>query len=99
MAASAEERKSAKYSNLGTGYLFTPVAIRDSGGHWKEITSLLEAGPKCMTANRGGESSCISSAMTLCGCPERECCFCDGISKEPVWDGPVQCVNVVECMF
>jgi len=72
----AEERKTDKYSSLGAGYSFTPVATETLGAMGRRSLAFVrELGHRVM----GGEGKDISSTVSPRSSTERECCFSDGV--------------------
>ena len=73
---------------------------RDSWGHGEEISGFCEGtGPQSYAEHRGGEGKDIPSTASLRSSTEREHCFSDGVSGEPVRPGPAGCVSVLYLIY
>ena len=91
----AEERKIEKYSNLGAGYSFTPVAMKTFGSIGKKVIHVCErTGPHSQEVYRRGEGKGLPLTASFCSCSEGERGFSVGIRGRPVRATPVLLVKM-----
>ena len=74
-----QREKADKYSSLGAGYSFTPIAIETLGAMGKRSLAFLkELGHRMRQCTGEVKAKAYLSTMSLCSSTENECSFGGG---------------------